>query len=247
MVLIALFCWELNVPLSLCRPPHPLTKKLWEKEKYVAHPWTCESAIVSFFFFSFFFQFQTKLILFRFCCCCCCCCFAFGRAGEGLAERRGLWKKWKARFENLKIKQRLPIAIYIFQSMAIAIMEIRSSLRSMQMPSSEMQISDEMHAQIVSSQVCILKISIMVFPRYGLLIVWLKIEDQNVWSICSQLWTEKYREKTRIPITIIAFSQLRAGEEIKVIFYLGTLRSLPNNSAFSSKEFLATHEKQTDW
>ena len=41
----------------------------------------------------------------------------------------------------------------------------------LQMPSSEMQISDEMHAQFVSSQVCILKIGIMVFPRYGLLIV----------------------------------------------------------------------------
>ena len=72
-----------------------------------------------------------------------------------------------------------------------------SSLQSfLQMPSSEMQISDEMHAQFVSSQVCILKIGIMVFPRYGLLIVWLEVEDQNVWSICSQLWTEKYREKT---------------------------------------------------
>ena len=39
--------------------------------------------------------------------------FAFGRAGEGLAGTRGLWKKWKARFENLDIKQGLPIAIYI--------------------------------------------------------------------------------------------------------------------------------------
>ena len=53
MVFIALFCWELNVPLSLCRPLHPLTKKLWGKGKYVANPWPCESAIVFFFLNSF--------------------------------------------------------------------------------------------------------------------------------------------------------------------------------------------------
>ena len=39
-------------------------------------------------------------------------------------------------------------------------------------------------------------------------------------------------ERRHIPITMIAFSQLRAGEEIEVLFYLGILR--PNNSAFSS-------------
>ena len=102
MVFIALFCWELNVPLSLCRPPYPLTKKLWGKGKYVANPWPCESATVFFFFFFFWF-----------CCCFVVFFFAFGRAGEGLAETRGLWKKWKARFENLEIKQGMPIAIYI--------------------------------------------------------------------------------------------------------------------------------------
>ena len=99
MVLKALFCWELNVPLSLCRPPHPLTKKA------VGEGETCSQSTLRKCHCFF-------LILFRFCCCCC-CFFAFGRAGEGLAERRGLWKKWKAMFENLKIKQGLPIAIYI--------------------------------------------------------------------------------------------------------------------------------------
>ena len=39
-------------------------------------------------------------------------------------------------------------------------------------------------------------------------------------------------ERRHISITMIAFSQLRAGEEIEVLFYLGILR--PNNSAFSS-------------
>ena len=105
MVFIALFCWELNVPLSLCRPPHPLTKKLWGKGKYVANPWPCESAIV-FFFFNSFSDFAASVVVVV-------VFFAFGRAGEGLAETRGLWKKWKARFENLDIKQGLPIAIYI--------------------------------------------------------------------------------------------------------------------------------------
>ena len=41
-------------------------------------------------------------------------------------------------------------------------------------------------------------------------------------------------ERRHIPITMIAFSQLRAGEEIEVLFYLGILRSLPNNSTFTS-------------
>ena len=41
-------------------------------------------------------------------------------------------------------------------------------------------------------------------------------------------------ERRHVPITMIAFSQLRAGEEIEVLFYLGILKSLPNNSAFSS-------------
>ena len=99
MVLKALFCWELNVPLSLCRPPHPLTKKA------VGEGEICSQSTLRKCHCFF-------LILFRFCCCCC-CFFAFGRAGEGLAERRGLWKKWKAMFENLEIKQGLPIAIYI--------------------------------------------------------------------------------------------------------------------------------------
>ena len=99
MVLKALFCWELNVPLSLCRPPHPLAKKA------VGEGEICSQSTLRKCHCFF-------LILFRFCCCCC-CFFAFGRAGEGLAERRGLWKKWKAMFENLEIKQGLPIAIYI--------------------------------------------------------------------------------------------------------------------------------------
>ena len=108
MVFIALFCWELNIPLSLCRPPHPLTKKLWGKGKYVANPWPCESAIVFFYYYYYYYysfsDFAVVVVVFF---------FAFGRAGEGLAETRGIWKKWKARFENLEIKQGLPIAIYI--------------------------------------------------------------------------------------------------------------------------------------
>ena len=58
------------------------------------------------FFFNSFSDFAASVVVVVF-------FFAFGRAGEGLAETRGLWKKWKARFENLDIKQGLPIAIYI--------------------------------------------------------------------------------------------------------------------------------------
>ena len=67
MVFIALFCWELNVPLSLCRPPHSLTKKLWGKGKYVANPWPCESAIVFFFFYSFSDFAASVVVVFFFC------------------------------------------------------------------------------------------------------------------------------------------------------------------------------------
>ena len=38
-------------------------------------------------------------------------------------------------------------------------------------------------------------------------------------------------ETRHVPIKMIAFSQRRAGEEIEVLFCLGILRSLPNNSA----------------
>ena len=82
---------------------------------------------------------------------------------------------------NFRAKTRLKTlatqaTIYIFQSMARKLARRPWGLGPryevfLQMPSSEMQISDEMHAQFVSSQVCILKIGIMVFPRYGLLIV----------------------------------------------------------------------------
>ena len=78
----------------------------------------------------------------------------------------------KTRLETLATQA----TIYIFQSMARKLARRPWGLGPryevfLQMPSSEMQISDEMHAQFVSSQVCILKIGIMVFPRYGLLIV----------------------------------------------------------------------------
>ena len=63
MVFIALFCWELNIPLSLCRPPHPLTKKLWGKGKYVANPWPCESAIVFFYYYYSFSDFAASVVV----------------------------------------------------------------------------------------------------------------------------------------------------------------------------------------
>ena len=79
--------------------PTPLQKSCGGKVKICSPSTRCERAIFLKFFFDFF-------------CCFCCCCqvvFAFGRAGEGLADKRGLWKKWKASFESLN---------YIFQSIA---------------------------------------------------------------------------------------------------------------------------------
>ena len=84
----------------------------------------------------------------------------------------------------------------------------------------------------------IIKISIMVFRRYGVLIVWLEVEDQNAWGIYSQLWTEKYREKTRTLYQSRWWPSFNSGQvrKLKFFFIEGISKSLPNDSAaFSSR------------
>ena len=109
---------------------------------------------------------------------------------------------------------------------------------------------DQSHGENRLSHI-IIKISIMVFRRYGVLIVWLEVEDRNAWGIYSQLWTEKYREKTRTLYQSRWWPSFNSGQVRKLKFFLlKGYRSLCQMTQLRSapeRAVLAAHEKQTDW